>query len=279
MHSPKPTFAPLKIAWLFLFLLLSAGAAEAARPTLKTINALPHPGSIAKVRFKPGEELRFRVHYGMLNAGRMVLKVDDRMYEHQGQECFRIIGKGRTISAFEWFYKVRDEFYTYVDRDQIRPLKYRRKSREGDYRFQDEVTFDYASRTISGTRGVFPMKPNTQDLLSAFYYARCLDLRNAPIGTVYQINTFLDDEIYPLGMKVKGKETIRTDVGTFRTIKIVPIVVDGRVFKGEEEMTIWVTDDENLMPLEVKSKLSVGSARATLTDFENLRYPLTSRVN
>jgi hypothetical protein len=122
------------------------------------------------------------------------------------------------------------------------------------------------------------METWVMDMLGAFYYARRLDVRNMPPGTVVEIPVFLDDKVYDLGMKVLGRETIKTDLGTFRCIKITPLVVADRVFRGREEMLMWVTDDENLIPVKITSPVIVGSVSATLKHYENLKYPLTARV-
>jgi hypothetical protein len=115
------------------------------------------------------------------------------------------------------------------------------------------------------------------DMLGAFYYARRLDIRAMPDGTVVPVPVFLDDKIYDLGMKILGRETIKTELGTFRCIKITPLVVADRVFRGQEEMIMWVTDDENLIPVKITSPLIVGSVSATLVRYENLKYPLQGR--
>jgi hypothetical protein len=125
-------------------------------------------------------------------------------------------------------------------------------------------------------KGTFPMIDGVMDMLGAFYYARRLDVRSMPDGTVVPIPVFLDDKIYDLGMKILGREKIKTDLGTFRCIKITPLVVADRVFRGGAEMIMWVTDDENLIPVKITSPVIVGSVSATLVRYENLKYPLSS---
>ena len=118
------------------------------------------------------------------------------------------------------------------------------------------------------------MDPNTQDLLSAFYYARTLDLQNAKTGQEYVINTFFDREMYPLKIKFLGKEIVKTKLGRFSCLKFRPLVEEGRVFKEEEDMTIWISDDANKVPIRVKSNLLVGSINMDLVEYENLVGPL-----
>jgi hypothetical protein len=231
-----------------------------------------------EVPFQPGEKLVYRVHYGWLTAGEAVFEVYPKLYVVNGLIAYVFRGSGKTASAFEWFYKVRDYMDTYVDTAQMRSLLYYRYVNEGDFHFVDTVYFDYERMEVRGRKGTFPMVDGVMDMLGAFYYARRLDIRSMPDGTVVPIPVFLDDKIYDLGMKILGREKIKTDLGTFRCIKITPLVVADRVFRGEAEMIMWVTDDENLIPVKITSPVIVGSVSATLVRYENLKYPLSSRI-
>lgn len=231
------------------------------------------------VPFQPGEKLVYRVHYGWLTAGEATFEVYPQIYTVYGMPAYVFRGSGKTASAFEWFYKVRDYMDSYVDTAQMRSLLYYRWVNEGDFHFVDTVRFDYSAHQIRGRKGTFAMNTWVMDMLGAFYYARRLNVREMPPGTVVPIPVFLDDKIYDLGMKILGRETIKTDLGTFRCIKITPLVVADRVFRGQEEMIMWVTDDENLIPVKITSPIIVGSVSATLKSYQNLKYPLTSKVN
>jgi hypothetical protein len=231
-----------------------------------------------EVPFQPGEKLVYRVHYGWLTAGEAVFEVYPKLYVVNGLIAYVFRGSGKTASAFEWFYKVRDYMDTYLDTAQMRSLLYYRYVNEGDFHFVDTVYFDYERMEVRGRKGTFPMVDGVMDMLGAFYYARRLDIRSMPDGTVVPIPVFLDDKIYDLGMKILGREKIKTDLGTFRCIKITPLVVADRVFRGEAEMIMWVTDDENLIPVKITSPVIVGSVSATLVRYENLKYPLSSRI-
>jgi len=231
-----------------------------------------------EVPFQPGEKLVYRVHYGWLTAGEAVFEVYPKLYLINGLIAYVFRGSGKTASAFEWFYKVRDYMDTYVDTAQMRSLLYYRYVNEGDFHFVDTVYFDHERMEVRGRKGIFPMVDGVMDMLGAFYYARRLNIRSMPDGTVVPIPVFLDDKIYDLGMKILGREKIKTDLGIFRCIKITPLVVADRVFRGEAEMIMWVTDDENLIPVKITSPVIVGNVSATLVRYENLKYPLSSRI-
>ena len=120
----------------------------------------------------------------------------------------------------------------------------------------------------------YKVEPNTQDLLSAFYYARTLDMGNIGVGQEFEIQTFFDREMYPLKFKYLGKEVVKTKLGLFNCLKFRPMVEKGRVFKEEEDMTLWVSDDQNKVPIRLKTDLLVGSIEMDLVEYKNLVKPL-----
>jgi hypothetical protein len=90
---------------------------------------------------------------------------------------------------------------------------------------------------------------------------------------------FLDDKVYHLYIRYLGKERIQTRYGTFNTIKISPLLIEGSIFKGGEKMAIWVSDDANHMPVRIDSPILVGSIKVDLMGFEKLRNPVTSLIS
>jgi hypothetical protein len=85
---------------------------------------------------------------------------------------------------------------------------------------------------------------------------------------------FFDEEVYPFKLKFLGKDVIKTPIGKVNSLKFRPIVQSGRVFKEDESLTIWVSDDENKMPLLIKAKLMVGSLKASLIEYKGLKHPV-----
>jgi hypothetical protein len=118
----------------------------------------------------------------------------------------------------------------------------------------------------------------TFDVISAIYAARNLDFRNLQVNDKVYLNFFLDNELFPSYFKYLGKETIRTKFGKFKAIKIAPLLVKGTMFKGGEQMSIWVTDDENHIPIRIETPIIVGTIKVDMKSYEGLRYPLSSLI-
>ncbi|MCS6905425.1 MAG: DUF3108 domain-containing protein [Bacteroidia bacterium] len=239
-----------------------------------------HPLSPRSLRkpFQLGETIVYRVHYGWFTAGEARFQVASQVRYYQGRPCFLLHGEGKSASSFEWFYKLHDTFDSFVDTLAFLPHHYIRHSRQGSWRFSDTVYYDYQRSVIQGVKGRFKMLPNTHDMLSAIYYARCLNLRSAKKGQIFPIPIFLDDGIYEVGVKVLGREIISTKLGKVRCLKVAPILIAGRVFKGREEMLVWLTDDANLLPVKIESAVIIGSISADLKEYRNLKYPITAIV-
>ncbi|HEY0030746.1 MAG TPA: DUF3108 domain-containing protein [Bacteroidia bacterium] len=229
--------------------------------------------------FKRGEQLIFRMHYGIIDAGIATLSITDESKEIAGRKTFHVIGIGESKGAFDFFYKVRDRYDTYIDEKSIVPWIFLRSVNEGGYKINQSYAFNHYSEKVNvGDGQTFPIEPNMQDMLSAFYSARNLDLGGAKPGEVYSINCFMDKEVWPLKVKFIGRETITTDLGTFKCLKYRPVVQKGRVFKKEEDVNIWLTDDKNHIPILGQADVLVGSIKAELKSYKGLSNPI-SKVN
>jgi len=228
--------------------------------------------------FGYNEELSFRVHYGFINAAVIDMKVGSSPVLVNNRNTYYIKAEGKTISTFDWMFKVRDKFETYIDQDALAPQKYQKAVIEDNYKDTDVVIFKHEDKNLysSKAKGKLTMPEYTQDIVSALYYARNLDFANATKGKEFPLSIYLDEEIYNLKFKYDGKETIKTDVGKVKCIRLVPKLVVDRVFKNEDDMTIWVSDDANKIPIRVKAKIAVGSLKVDLTSYKNLRNPFTA---
>lgn len=228
--------------------------------------------------FTYGEKLTYRVHYGPLDGGKAYFSVDDAPQLVNNRNTYYVKVNGKSAGLVDMMFKVKDEFESYIDQEALVPLKATKKIKEGKYTDSDFILFDHLAKTASGRRGKTEIVANTQDIISAIYYARSMDMTNAKQGDVFPVPFYLDGKTYELRFKFESREVLKTDMGTFKTIKVKPQLIEGRVFKDNEALTLWVTDDENKIPLRVESDIFVGSARADLSDMSGIRNPLTSKI-
>ncbi len=244
------------------FIAVSSALSQAALP------------SIQNAAFAPGEILEYRVHYGFIDAGEARLEVSKDYKEFGGRTCYHVIGTGKSMGAFDWFFKVRDRYESYIDTQALVPWLFIRRVNEGGYTINQNVSFNHYKKTATSEKKTIATPGHVQDLVSSFYYARTIDFSKAAPGDTFVIHTYLDDETFPLTIKFIGRETIKTAKGKFRCIAFRPMLLEGRVFKEKEGMTVWITDDKNRIPIRAEAELFVGSVKMDLKSYEGLVNPI-----
>ncbi len=227
--------------------------------------------------FGDGEYFKFRVHYGFVTAGYATLNVKNATLN--GKSVFHVRGYGETVGVSKWFFKVEDDYQSYIDKENDIPYRFIRKIDEGGYTKNIQIDFNHTTNKARvndkkhNEINVFSFPKETQDMVSAFYYLRNkLDTENIKEGDVIEMNMFFDKENYKFRLKFLGKEILDTNFGRVRTLIFRPYVQSGRVFKEKESLTVWVSDDKNKIPLLIKADLAVGSLKATLTEFKGLQH-------
>lgn len=225
-----------------------------------------------------GESLSYRIHYGFLTAGSATLSASEKKYN--GEPHLYVKGIGRSSGAVRAFFKVDDVYESYINLKTGLPSYYVRNVSEGNYTQHLHAAFNHANQTLVLTDKKNKNNPpktiktvaGLQDMLSAFYHLRSFN--QLKTGDVLNLNVWIDDEMFPFRLRVAGTEDIKTKFGTIHCLKIIPSVMSGRVFKDKEGVTLWVTNDANHIPIAIKAELAVGSLRADLSHYKNVKYPL-----
>ena len=236
---------------------------------------------ITNKAFKPGELITYNVFYAVagiyVNAGTATFSLTEEKVNNI--PAYHVVGEGRTNSGYDWIFKVRDRYESYFDAGTMQPVRSIRSVNEGKYKKYEEVVFDAKNNTATNKKGVHKVPQNIQDVISAVYCARNLDYTGYKVGDKIPFNMFFGSEVYNIYIRYAGKETVKTKYGNVRTIILKPLLLKGDTFKGGEGMTVWVTDDNNHVPVKIESKLSVGSIKVDLVNYQNLKYPLVVAQN
>ena len=227
--------------------------------------------------FEPGEWFKFRVHYGIVNAGYATLEVKEDV--RNNKKVFHVIGKGYSTGLSRFFFKVEDLYESYFDKATGSPYQFVRKIDEGGYTKNQEGFFNQEADKIlvkdykGKTEKTISIPNNTQDIVSTFYYLRNYpNVDNMKVGESIAIDMFFDDETTKFKLKFLGREDINTKFGTISTMIFRPLVQSGRIFKEEESLTVWISDDANKIPIRIKASLVVGSIKADLDGFKGLKH-------
>ncbi|WP_459210096.1 DUF3108 domain-containing protein [Aquimarina rhabdastrellae] len=228
--------------------------------------------------FDNGEWFKFRIHYGVFTASYATLEVKEEVLNNT--PVYHVVGIGKSSGFLSLFFKVEDYYETYIDKEVVKPYRFIRKINEGGYTKDIEINFDHQKKEAfvfnkkHNTKKSFSTQEKVQDMMSAFYYLRNnIDVSNLKTGDEKIINMFFDSENYKFKLKFLGREVIKTKMGKIACLKFRPYVQADRVFKEEESLTVWVSDDDNRMPVKIKADILVGSIDADLDAFKGLKHP------
>jgi hypothetical protein len=235
---------------------------------------------VSNFSFGSGEVITFKVFYNVIglyvDAGTASFSVSNTRLNNK--PVYHIVGVGTSNPSYDWIFKVRDKYETYIDTTTLKPYRFVRHVEEGGYRKDELVNFYHDDLKAVSTKGTFPINNCMQDVLSSIYFARNIDFSKYTIGDKINFSMFLDDQTHNIYIRYLGKEIIKTRYGKFSAIKFKPMLIKGTIFEGGELMTVWVTDDLNRIPLRIESPITVGSVKVDMMGYKNLRYPLRSMM-
>jgi len=213
-----------------------------------------------------------------VTAGVATLEIKKENKKFGDRNTFHVIGEGKSKGAFNLFFKVNDHFESYIDEEYLVPWYFIRATREGGFSKDDEVRFNQLTNTASSHTANKSVPAGIQDIISVFYFARSFDFSNVKSGDRFPVKFFLDDSVYVSVIQYTGREEVVIDLGRFRCLKFKPMVVSGNVFSQQYPMDLWISDDENHIPVLLGSAVIVGSVKLELVSYEGLSKPLTSLV-
>ncbi|MUP15736.1 DUF3108 domain-containing protein [Ancylomarina euxinus] len=238
---------------------------------------------IENFAFQSGEKLTFRGYYNWgflwVAAGEVKLEVKNELYSDK--PAYKIEALGRSLKAFDWFFKLRDTISCYVDTTSLKPFYFDRKTHEGDYIARHEYWFDYDKDQIYSKirkrqkpekKDTLENKTISSDIVSVAYYTRNLDFSKYKKKEKIPLRMLIDNEVHNLYIRYKGIENVKLKSGeVYECLKFSPMLVKGHLFQGGEDMTIWVSNDRNRVPIMVEAKVLIGSVKGLLNSYEGLR--------
>ena len=242
--------------------------------------------------YQAGEKMTFTMHYewGTIDSDIGTATVELDTLRFNGYKAFHCSVYGKTTRLFDLIFKVREDFDSWFTCDGLRPLKFTRDTHEGRYVARNTYIYNWESSephivadVYSSSRGQrnleLPLTPCTYDLPSLFFLARNMDIDNIVPEKKYPMTFAIDDDVYHVYFILYGRETVKVKgLGTVRTIKFAARLIAGEVFNGDEDMMIWVSDDENRIPVKFEAPILVGTASGRLKSYEGLKYPFSSLI-
>ena len=275
-----------KMILLFAGLLSMAFTIPGHQPVEEQMATNVEPCSNTNNTFQHNEKLTYKIYYNWNFVWLAAGEVTFRVFDEGNQYHYK--AKGETYDSYEWFYVVNDEYDSWVDKNTLMPNYSERSVSEGDYHIFEKISFNQAARKMTVTRadkrGAAETKTehNVQDcvhdILSSLYNLRNFDFASQQAGYTVPFRVFMDKEEFPLKMKYLGKDRKKVHgMGRYNTLKFQPSVIAGNVFKDDAKMTVWVSDDQNRIPVLIESPVSVGSVKMVLKEYWGLKYDFTAK--
>ena len=245
---------------------------------------------VSNTVFCDGEQIRYTVSYNWgpvwVDAGLVTFSITSELF--RGKPSWHLKGTGKSFTSYDLLFKVRDYFDSWIDPATFRSYDFRRYVYEGGYTILNTLNFDYnAQKIIANTKSnknpqrtdTLAMRSCFFDMLSAVYYTRTLDFSEIHPDKKKYITVLIDDAYYDIYIRPIGKEIVESSNGKrYRCIKFAAKMVQGTIFKGDEDVLIWVTDDANKIPIYIEAKIIVGTVKAYLKDAKGLKNPFSSLV-
>lgn len=265
--------------WFLLSILstLLLAGLLAARPE-STVRTIPNQS------FTKGETLNYKVHYGLINAAEATIVLSDDLHRVNERPCYKATVTGRTTGSFDFFLRIRDTWRSYIDTTSILPQKFFRNIEEGNYRKKEIVDFDHERDMAmvesrkkdkdTPRRGTYKVPDNIQDIVSGFYFLRTINYDQRRPGEIIKVKGFFDDKVFDMDVVYKGREVVETKAGDIRVLHLVPKMPSNKLFRGENAISVYLSDDLNKIPVLIQAEMFVGAVKVDMYQYQGLKNRL-----
>ena len=221
-----------------------------------------------------GENLKYRIHLGFINAAEATIKSSIGTTVVEDQTVRKVEIEGKTMGVLELFSPLKDYWSAHIDTQTLLPIKTEMRKKEGRYRKEETVLYQMdkgfaritspqnkpVTSTINGPKDLL-------DLISAYYFLRSKPVSEKKTGSRGSAQVFVDSKIYELVLVVKAKEVIDTEAGKKASIKTNILLPKNNLFKEDDAIRLWISDDEYQVPLKVQVNLKIGFLTIDLIDY------------
>ncbi|MDR1552211.1 MAG: DUF3108 domain-containing protein [Prevotellaceae bacterium] len=272
---------------LLLISLLTVNAVLSAQVT--SFNDCENMKNPANFAFQNGEAITLEANYkwGLVNTavGEAVLKLSKEDYNNQIHFVSSV--NIRTYGFFDAFFKVRDHFISKFNAENMKPSYFYQDTHEGKYTKKSTMHFDWKNNKLSGKKQrkkspereySIDLKGCTFDFISFLYFLRNMDFNSINANSNLLVTFALDDILKTLNVRYAGTKTIKTKAGKFNAIEIIVQLLENDTFASEPEMSLFLSNDKNHIPLYAEMPLRIGKVYISLSNFNNLKYPVTSKL-
>ncbi len=249
--------------------------------------------SASAQQYFDGEELYYRAAYFaklVPNTDVGEVTVTTKVETFEGKEVYRVTGNGRTLPFFRWFFDMNDTYNIWVDKRTLLTQRFESDLKEDKYTFKSHYRYDWDAMKVYtwSQRKQDPPKERqmnltvgSMDAVSLYFNLRSIDLNSFRKEEERTLNMVLEDTIRQLRYRYIAHERVKVPkMGEFNTLKFACTIGSSEEFSFTDgsEFYVWITNDDNKIPVMVVSPVRVGSVRLYLRRYNGLHYPLTSKI-
>jgi len=225
-------------------------ADEDVRETAEAVAIAP-----PALQVQVGERLSFHGRWFGIPVGHGWIEVKSQT-KLNGRPVYLIEAEGHSNDFLSTFYPIHDVLRSYVEVDTLRPVQFEKYQREGTYRADEIVTFDYDRLTatyrslLNGSVKEIPIPPDVQDIISAFYWLR---LQSVDAARAIPMQIYSDEKVYHADIQPLRTVTLELRRrGTFSCLVIEPVSRLRGILVKRGRMWVYVTADARRLPVFVK---------------------------
>lgn len=233
-----------------------------------------------KAVYVPGEEIKYRVHYGFLTAGEAYMRITENYFKVNNKVCFRSEIVGNSVGAFDKIIRIRDVWGSYFDTVHFMPQKSFRSIAENRYRKREEVYYDYDKnlatiKVENDPEASVKITSKVQDMVSGYYFLRLQNYDSFQKNDTMKLKGIFEDKTYDFDIVYLGKTKVKTRFGKIKAFLISPVMPTNTLFSGANPIRMWISDDQNRIPIKIEAELLLGSIDMDITNYSKLKYPLS----
>ncbi len=227
----------------------------------------PPPSNPEPEQFVPfglGEKFKYAISWSkVLTAGRAKVEVQD-VVDYKGHEVYKVMVEGKSVAPVSAFFRIREELESLIDVKRLFTRRYWTRQDENRKKYERKYEFDQESNSVLHEEEEFYIPYGIHDEVSAVFYIRTLDLT---VGKPVYVDIFAKSKSWRVKCDVIKTETLNVPAGEFETIVVEPeLHFDGVMKKGK--IRVWFTNDQRKIPVQVQSKISLGSILVRLEDYQ-----------
>lgn len=234
------------------------------------------PRKVKNNSFSTGESYEYKIKLGFMTIGQATVNVNNKIYSVNNRPCFKVDVIGKTTGISDLL-KIKNSYLSYIDTVSILPHKFIYSAREGNYKKDQTIFFDQkqakAIRIENNNKETFKTPENIQDVVSSYYFLRTIDFTTLKVGQTITEPMFFSDELYHMKVKFVGRTSIETNGKSIKVLELSPILPSNSLFEGQDAIKIWVSDDENKVPLKLVVHFKIGNATMELKKYNGVKHP------